>query len=138
MIINQIGPNVKFTYYIMLKLINDSCRSNTDYHNAKQTFCEADIFVFYNVNFNSTILPFLLLLKVVYTVTYFIDCRFAGEGKLHFYVCSLNKPCFRNAYLFVFCTSNNMSKCPLFISLVSTLLQFFVGYSMSNQPIFTK
>ena len=35
MIINQIGLNVKFTHYIMLKLINDSCSSNADYHDAR-------------------------------------------------------------------------------------------------------
>ena len=44
MIINQIGPSVKFTHYIMLKLINDSCSSNANYCDAKQTFCEADMF----------------------------------------------------------------------------------------------
>ena len=50
MIINKIGPNVTFTRYIMLKLINDICSSNADYRDAKRTFCEADIFEFLNVD----------------------------------------------------------------------------------------
>ena len=54
MIINETGPGVKFTHYIMLKLINDSCSSNADYRNAKQTFCEADMFVFLNVDCHGT------------------------------------------------------------------------------------
>ena len=54
MIINQIGPNVKFIYYIMLKLINDSCSSNTDYCDAKRTFFEADMFAFLNVDRHGT------------------------------------------------------------------------------------
>ena len=49
MIINQIGPHVKFTRYIMLKLIDDCCSSN-----AKWTFCEADMFAFLNVDRHGT------------------------------------------------------------------------------------
>ena len=54
MIINQIGPNVKLTHYIMLQLVNDSCSSNTDYHDAKRTFCEADMFALLNVGRHGT------------------------------------------------------------------------------------
>ena len=54
MIINKIGPNVKFTHYIMLKLINDSCSSNANYRDAKRTFCEVDMFVFLNVDRHGT------------------------------------------------------------------------------------
>ena len=53
-IINQIGPNKKFTHYMMLKLINDSCSSNTDYRDTKRTFCEADMFAFLNVDRHGT------------------------------------------------------------------------------------
>ena len=54
MIINKIGPNVKFTHYIMLTLINDSCSSNADYRDAKRTFCEADMFAILNVDRRGT------------------------------------------------------------------------------------
>ena len=35
--------------------------------------------------------------------------HFAGEGKLYFYVSSFNKPSFRNSYLLIFCTSNDIN-----------------------------
>ena len=56
MIINEIGSNVKFTHYIMLKLIIDSCSSNVYYHDAKETFCEADMFELLNVDSHGTTL----------------------------------------------------------------------------------
>ena len=54
MIINQIGPNVEFTHYIMLKLINDSCSNNADYLDAKRTFCEVDMFACLNLDRHGT------------------------------------------------------------------------------------
>ena len=66
MIINQIRPNVKFTHYIMLKLINDSCSSNADYRNAKQAFGDADMFASLNVDRHGTGSVFFNLYHRIY------------------------------------------------------------------------
>ena len=50
----------------MLKLINDSCSSNADYRDTKQTLCEADIFALLNVDRRGTggVLPFELYHRI--------------------------------------------------------------------------
>ena len=58
MTIKQIGQNIKFTHYIMLKLINDSTSSNANYHDAKWTFCEAGMFAFLNIDHHGIGCPF--------------------------------------------------------------------------------
>ena len=129
MIINQIGPNVKFPHYIMLKLINELFAFlNVDCHGTRsvlfsiilQDMHKYILTTLYICRYMRRHLVHLVILivtetegslnQVVYTVTYFIYCHFVVEEKLHFYVSFPNKPCFHNSHLFgFFCTSNNIN-----------------------------